>query len=195
MNRRVVLLSVIAFVVASLSVTSLVRNDSDSDFDMGMGMKYGSHSSELYGSDAMFLQMMIPHHQQAILLSEMAISTSKNSDILKLANQIKAAQTPEIAQMKSWLKSAGLGEDPGHSMHSMAGMLSDREIEQLKSASGTDFDTLFLRGMIAHHQGAVDMVAMIENSKNSELKRFGKQIKTSQSKEIDLMNEILRSIG
>jgi len=77
MNRRVVLLSVIAFVVTSLSVTSLVRNDSDSDFDMGMGMKYGSHSSELYGSDAMFLQMMIPHHQQAILLSEMAISTSK----------------------------------------------------------------------------------------------------------------------
>ncbi len=195
MNRKTVVLSVIAFVVASLSVTAMVRNDSDSDFDMGMEMKYGSQSTELNGSDAMFLQMMIPHHQQAILLSDMAISTSKNSDVVKLANQIKSAQSPEIAQMKEWLKSAGLSEDPGHSMHSMAGMLSDREIDQLKSSNGNDFDKLFLKGMIAHHQGAVDMAEMIENSKNSEIKSFGERIKTAQSKEIEFMNEMLRSIG
>lgn len=179
--------------VTALSVTTLVRSNSGSDFDMGIGMKYDSQSTELNGSEAMFLQMMIPHHQQAILLSDIAISTSKNSEVVKLAKQIKSAQSPEITQMKAWLKSAGLGEDPGHSMHSMAGMLSDREIDQLKSANGNDFDNLFLKGMIAHHQGAVDMAEMIENSQNSELKSFGERIKTAQSKEIELMNEMLRS--
>ena len=193
MNRKVILLSIIAFMVTALSVTTLVRSNSGSDFDMGIGMKYDSQSTELNGSEAMFLQMMIPHHQQAILLSDMAISTSKNSDVVKMAKQIKSAQSPEITQMKAWLKSAGLGEDPGHSMHSMAGMLSDREIDQLKSANGNDFDNLFLKGMIAHHQGAVDMAEMIENSQNSELKSFGERIKTAQSKEIELMNEMLRS--
>ena len=193
MNRKVILLSIIAFMVTALSVTTLVRSNSGSDFDMGIGMKYDSQSTELNGSEAMFLQMMIPHHQQAILLSDIAISTSKNSEVVKLAKQIKSAQSPEITQMKAWLKSAGLGEDPGHSMHSMAGMLSDREIDQLKSANGNDFDNLFLKGMIAHHQGAVDMAEMIENSQNSELKSFGERIKTAQSKEIELMNEMLRS--
>ena len=193
MNRKALILSVIAFVGVSLGVSLVVGNNTNNDSNMGMN--HGAHSMSMGGDEAMFLQMMIPHHQQAIVISDLAISISKNEDILKLANQIKGAQAPEIDQMKSWLKAAGLGEDPGHSMHAMAGMLTDSQLGQLKNSTGKDFDRQFLSGMIAHHQGAVDMVRMIENSSDLKLRDFGKQINQSQSSEIAVMKQLLKSIG
>lgn len=193
MNRKVLILSVIAFVGVSLGVSLVVGNGANNDSNMGMN--HGAHSASMGGDEAMFLQMMIPHHQQAIVISDLAISISKNEDILKLAKQIKGAQDPEIDQMKSWLKAAGLGEDPGHSMHAMAGMLTDSQLEQLKNSTGKDFDRQFLSGMIAHHEGAVDMVGMIENSSDLKLRDFGKQINQSQSSEIAVMKQLLKSIG
>lgn len=193
MNRKALILSVIAFVGASLGVSLVVGNNTNNDSNMGMN--HGAHSMSMGGDEAMFLQMMIPHHQQAIVISDLAISISKNEDILKLANQIKGAQAPEIDQMKSWLKAAGLGEDPGHSMHAMAGMLTDSQLEQLKNSTGKDFDRQFLSGMIAHHQGAVEMVRMIENSSDLKLRDFGEQINQTQSSEIAVMKQLLKSIG
>ena len=193
MNRKALILSVIAFVGVSLGVSLVVGNNTNNDSNMGMN--HGAHSMSMGGDEAMFLQMMIPHHQQAIVISDLAISISKNEDILKLANQIKGAQAPEIDQMKSWLKAAGLGEDPGHSMHAMAGMLTDSQLEQLKNSTGKDFDRQFLSGMIAHHQGAVEMVRMIENSSDLKLRDFGEQIIQSQSSEIAVMKQLLKSIG
>jgi uncharacterized protein (DUF305 family) len=192
-NRKALILSVLAFVGVSLGVSLVVGNGTNNDSNMGMN--HGAHSMSMGGDEAMFLQMMIPHHQQAIVISDLAISISKNEDILKLANQIKGAQAPEIDQMKSWLKAAGLGEDPGHSMHAMAGMLTDSQLEQLKNSTGKDFDRQFLSGMIAHHQGAVEMVRMIENSSDLKLRDFGKQINQSQSSEIAVMKQLLKSIG
>ena len=193
MNRKALILSVLAFVGVSLGVSLVVGNGTNNDSNMGMN--HGAHSMSMGGDEAMFLQMMIPHHQQAIVISDLAISISKNEDILKLANQIKGAQAPEIDQMKSWLKAAALGEDPGHSMHAMAGMLTDSQLEQLKNSTGKDFDRQFLSGMIAHHQGAVEMVRMIENSSDLKLRDFGKQINQSQSSEIAVMKQLLKSIG
>lgn len=193
MNRKALILSVIAFVGVSLGVSLVVGNNTNNDSNMGMN--HGAHSMSMGGDEAMFLQMMIPHHQQAIVISDLAISISKNEDILKLANQIKGAQAPEIDQMKSWLKAAGLGEDPGHSMHAMAGMLTDSQLEQLKNSTGKDFDRQFLSGMIAHHQGAVEMVRMIENSSDLKLRDFGEQINQTQSSEIAVMKQLLKSIG
>ena len=193
MNRKALILSVLAFVGVSLGVSLVVGNGTNNDSNMGMN--YGAHSMSMGGDEAMFLQMMIPHHQQAIVISDLAISISKNEDILKLANQIKGAQAPEIDQMKSWLKAAGLGEDPGHSMHAMAGMLTDSQLEQLKNSTGKDFDRQFLSGMIAHHQGAVEMVRMIENSSDLKLRDFGEQINQTQSSEIAVMKQLLKSIG
>lgn len=193
MNRKALILSVLAFVGVSLGVSLVVGNNTNNDSNMGMN--HGAHSMSMGGDEAMFLQMMIPHHQQAIVISDLAISISKNEDILKLANQIKGAQAPEIDQMKSWLKAAGLGEDPGHSMHAMAGMLTDSQLEQLKNSTGKDFDRQFLSGMIAHHQGAVEMVRMIENSSDLKLRDFGEQIIQSQSSEIAVMKQLLKSIG
>lgn len=193
MNRKALILSVLAFVGVSLGVSLVVGNNTNNDSNMGMN--HGAHSMSMGGDEAMFLQMMIPHHQQAIVISDLAISISKNEDILKLANQIKGAQAPEIDQMKSWLKAAGLGEDPGHSMHAMAGMLTDSQLEQLKNSTGKDFDRQFLSGMIAHHQGAVEMVRMIENSSDLKLRDFGEQINQSQSSEIAVMKQLLKSNG
>lgn len=193
MNRKPLILLVITFVSVSLGLGFVIGRDTNND--SGIGMNQGAHSTKIGGNEAMFLQMMIPHHQQAIVISDLAIAISKNEDILKLANQIKGAQAPEIARMKSWLKAAGLGEGPGHSMHAMAGMLSDSQLQQLESSTGKEFDRQFLSGMIAHHEGAVAMVGMIENSSDSKLRDFGKQISRSQTDEIEVMKQLLKGIG
>jgi uncharacterized protein (DUF305 family) len=191
-----ILLSIIAALLISVVlVVSGGMRDSDSDNDdMGMMSGHGHNSnSQMVGSDAMFLQMMIPHHEQAVVMSDLALSTSKDAEVLKLAKQIKDAQAPEIIKMQGWLADAGLGEDPGHSMgDGMGGMLSDSELSTLKGSTGKAFDKLFLAGMIAHHEGAIHMVMMIENSPNSDVNNLGQAIVKSQTAEIELMKELLK---
>lgn len=194
-----ILLSIIAALLISIMlIASGGMRDSDSDNDqMGMMNGHGHNSnSQMVGSDAMFLQMMIPHHEQAVVMSDLALSTSKDADVLKLAKQIRDAQAPEIIKMQGWLSDAGLSQDPGHSMgDGMAGMLSDSEISTLKGSTGKVFDRLFLTGMIAHHEGAINMVMMIENSSNSDVNKLGQEIVNSQTAEIELMKKILKRIG
>jgi uncharacterized protein (DUF305 family) len=191
-----ILLSIIAALFISIVlVASGGMRDSDSDNNhMGMMHGHGHNSnSQMVGNDAMFLQMMIPHHEQAVVMSDLALSTSKNADVLKLARQIRDAQAPEIIKMQGWLSDAGLSEDPGHSMgDGMGGMLSDSEISTLKESTGKAFDKLFLTGMIAHHEGAINMVMMIENSSNSDISNLGKEIVKSQTAEIELMKQLLK---
>ncbi len=153
-----------------------------------------SQGKNLSGSDAMFLQMMIPHHEQAVLISELALDKSKNAKLLSLAAAIKSAQKEEILQMKKWLADDGLGEDPGHSMDSMGGMLTQEQISKLKSSTDKEFDRLFLTGMIAHHEGALQMVSMISESKDLNLKLFGESILKSQSEEISTMQDLLAKL-
>jgi uncharacterized protein (DUF305 family) len=192
-----ILLSVIgalAFSIAALSI-SLLSNKTDHDHSSMMdGMNHSSAGKILSSSDAMFLQMMIPHHEQAIVMSDLAMRISKNEELLILAAQIKAAQGPEIVQMKKWLADDGLGEDPGHSMDSMGGMLSEQELSELSKSSGKNFDKKFISGMIEHHIGAVDMVKMIQNSKVAELRVFADAIVKTQSAEIELMRKLLAKI-
>jgi uncharacterized protein (DUF305 family) len=150
-------------------------------------------SSEFSSNDVMFAQMMIPHHQQAVEMSDLAISISTNEDVLALARQIKAAQDPEITQMKGWLTAAGASLTMDHDM-GMDGMLSDEEIAALSKAQGVEFDKLFLSGMIAHHEGALSMVSMIEDSENDKARKLAAEIKSSQSAEIELMKNFLASL-
>ena len=191
-----ILLSIIAALFISIVlVASGGMRDSDSDNNhMGMMNGHGHNSnSQMVGNDAMFLQMMIPHHEQAVVMSDLALSTSKNADVLKLAKQIRDAQAPEIIKMQGWLSDAGLNEDPGHSMgDGMGGMLSDSEISTLKESTGKAFDKLFLTGMIAHHEGAINMAMMIENSSNSDISNLGKEIVKSQAAEIELMKQLFK---
>ena len=193
-----ILLSIIGALLISIVIVASagMGNSGSEKDDMGMMGGHGHNSnSQMVGSDAMFLQMMIPHHEQAVVMSDLALSTSKDADVLKLAKQIRDAQAPEIIKMQGWLSDAGLSKDPGHSMgNGMGGMLSDSDLSALKGSTGKAFDKLFLAGMIAHHEGAIDMVMMIENSPNSEIKNLGQAIVKSQSAEINLMKELLNRI-
>jgi len=158
---------------------------------MGHGM---SQSKEFSGADIMFAQMMIPHHEQALLMSGFAETRSSNEEVKKLARQIYAEQEPEIAQMKLWLEKTNSSIDMGHDM-GMNGMLTDSEIEAMKSATGKAFDRLFLEGMIAHHEGAIHMAEMIVDSDNAEARKLGQSIQVTQQREIDLMKEMLKTIN
>ena len=193
-----ILLSIIGALLISIVIVASagMGNSGSEKDDMGMMGGHGHNSnSQMVGSDAMFLQMMIPHHEQAVVMSDLALSISKDAEVLKLAKQIKDAQAPEIIKMQGWLSDAGLSKDPGHSMgDEMGGMLSDSDLSVLKGSTGKAFDKLFLAGMIAHHEGAIHMVMMIENSPNSEIKNLGQAIVKSQSAEINLMKELLNRI-
>jgi uncharacterized protein (DUF305 family) len=143
----------------------------------------------------MFLQMMIPHHQQAVDISNLALSKSKDPELLTLATAIRDGQADEIIQMKQWLKDAGADLEMGHSMgDSMGGMLDESELAALKSATGSAFDRLWLQGMTGHHDGAIHMTQMIEDAKNVSIKKFGQAVVTAQTAQIKQMELMLQRI-
>ena len=143
----------------------------------------GAFSSQ----DIMFAEMMIPHHEQAIEMSELAFANTTNPDVLALAEQISGAQEPEIELMKSW---PGVNS-MGHAGHTMAGMLDQNEMEMMRNSTGADFDRLFLEGMIKHHEGAIEMAEMIIDSSNPEVAKLGSSIIASQEAEIKAMKALL----
>jgi uncharacterized protein (DUF305 family) len=163
----------------------------------GNGMMGGSGSGAFSGIDVMFAQMMIPHHQQAVDMSDLALEKSSDPDVLALAKQIRDAQAPEIEQMQGWLDGAGSGSMMGHDPDDMGmgmgggGMLSESEMDALRAATGTEFDRLYLEGMIDHHEGALRMTQMIVNSDNPEVKALADAIITSQTAEIEYMKQLL----
>ncbi len=138
--------------------------------------------------DIQFAEEMIPHHEQAVLMSDIALTNSTSDEVLALARDIKAAQAPEIEQMGSW---AGV-QASTHMGHMMDGMLSDEQIQQLRDAEGATFDRLFLEGMIAHHQGAIKMAQKVTGSTNKEVASLAAAIIEAQEKEIAFMQELIK---
>jgi uncharacterized protein (DUF305 family) len=195
MQKKTYVIGAILLLTIFLSIiVSFTFSNRDNNAGSMMHHLSSSQGKNLSGSDAMFLQMMIPHHEQAVLISELALDKSKNAKLLSLAAAIKSAQKEEILQMEKWLADDGLGEDPGHSMDSMGGMLTQEQISKLKSSTDKEFDRLFLTGMIAHHEGALQMVSMISESKDLNLKLFGESILKSQSEEISTMQDLLAKL-
>lgn len=154
-----------------------------------MPMNHSSHGTALSSDETMFAQMMIPHHEQAVTMSEFALANTTNPDVISLATAIRDAQGPEIEQMKSWL--VGKSESHMHDME-MGGMLTEAELKELASLKDAAFDQKFLTAMIAHHEGALDMASMIKDSTNSEVKKLYENIVTSQSAEIEVMKALLK---
>jgi len=178
--------------VAVLSVTGCagmpmsMMNHGDTQVESASGV----NTSDFSGVDIMFAQMMIPHHQQAIDMSSLAVSRALSPEVKALALKISAEQGPEIEQMRSWLKAANAATEMGHQM-SMDGMLSDAELERLTNASGEEFDQLFILGMIAHHEGAIEMAQMVVDSKNPEARELGTTVIKIQSLEIAELKALL----
>jgi len=152
-----------------------------------------SHANSLKNlgmNEIMFAQGMIPHHQQAIDMSNVALKNAASPEVKKLAKEIIAAQGREISQLKYWLTATKSSMAMGHDM-GMGGMLSKNDLIALKKLKGSKFDAAFLKAMIAHHEGALEMVSMLDRTKNSEAKKIAIDIRTGQSAEITLMKKLL----
>ena len=160
------------------------------------GANASTHAKSLQNlgmNEIMFAQMMIPHHEQAISMSETALKKSRNQAILKLSNQIKSLQGTEKSQLAYWLKATDSSMTMDHDMQ-MSGMLTTKELASLKRLTGTQFDRVFLQLMIKHHQGALEMLDLIADSKTMEAQALAKAINSAQSKEITSMKLLLKKL-
>jgi uncharacterized protein (DUF305 family) len=204
-DKKTGILSGIIVILLIIIVNMGMSRDNERGFFgmQGFGMMGSNHnngSSDLSGADIMFLEMMIPHHQQAIDMSIVAIAKSKDAELIALATDIKEGQSAEIIKMESWLDQANVGSGMGHSMghsmgDSMGGMLTEAELSTLNAASGKNFDLLWLKGMTDHHDGAIHMSQMIEDAKNSEIKRFGEDIVRDQTAQIEQMKAMIARLS
>ena len=153
--------------------------------------------ADFNAADVMFAQMMIPHHEQAIEMSDIALDpTVGASDVVRsLATRIKGAQDPEIATMKGFLTSWKMNLTMDSSMDHgdmMSGMLSAQDIAELSALRGADFDRAWMAGMIAHHEGAIEMAEdVVRGGKNAAVKTLAKDIATAQDAEIAEMKKLL----
>ena len=150
-------------------------------------------------ADISFAQLMIPHHQQAVAMADLALSRVTSPEVKELAEQIKAAQDPGIEMMSAWLQGWGapmeMGEDhSGHDMGdmNMSGMMSDDDMRALADTQGAAFDRMWLEMMIAHHQGAISMAEQVQGSTSiAEVKTLAGAVITGQKVEIDTMQQLL----
>lgn len=148
-------------------------------------------------SDVMFSQMMIPHHEQAIEMSDIALDPAVGASdaVKKLATRIKAAQDSEITKMKAflttWKERLTPDSSKDHS-HMMSGMLSADDIKKLSALRGVEFDRAWMTSMIEHHEGAIEMAKdVLKDGKDSAVKTLAKLVTTVQDSEILEMKKLL----
>lgn len=153
----------------------------------------GQHSAR--AGDVAFAQMMIPHHQQAIAMADLALrdSAGASARVRALAQEVKAAQDPEIQTMTRWLQQWQAPAADASMGHGMRGMMSDEQMRSLEGKTGTDFDRAWLAMMIEHHQGAVSMADdVLATTQNAEVKRLATDVVRAQRQEIATMQSLLK---
>ncbi|WP_411720175.1 DUF305 domain-containing protein [Mycetocola sp.] len=147
-------------------------------------------------ADVIFAQMMIPHHEQAVEMSDMLLAKDGIAEqVRSLATQIKDAQQPEIDQLNEWLDAWGADDSMGGMDHGMDGMMSEDDMKTLEDASGDDASKLFLEQMVVHHEGAVEMAETeINDGVNPDAIEMAETIVSTQSEEINVMHNLLGSL-
>jgi uncharacterized protein (DUF305 family) len=148
-------------------------------------------------ADVRFMQGMIAHHAQAIVMTDMVAERTEREQIRLLARRIADSQNSELAMMRSWLTSRGEPVAGAHAQHGegahMPGMLTDAELDRLRAAAGDAFDALFLDFMIRHHEGALEMVADLfaaNGGREPELFQFASHVDADQRTEIERMRRL-----
>ncbi|MFF0491505.1 DUF305 domain-containing protein [Nocardia sp. NPDC004068] len=143
-------------------------------------------------ADITFLQMMYPHHAQALDMAKLVPGRSPNPQVIALAAEIEKAQAPEMQQITDLLRAAGRPAPSADMGHDMPGMMTHDEMTALQGLSGADFDREWLRMMIAHHQGAVTMSdTELTDGRDARTKALAQAIVTAQQAEIDRMHTLL----
>jgi uncharacterized protein (DUF305 family) len=167
------------------------------------GMDHGSSPSspapaatrtDFNDADVTFLQMMYPHHAQAVDMAKLVPGRSQNEQVLALAANIEKAQAPEMTQFAALLQSFGKpapAADSGHTAD-MPGMMTDEQMTTLKGLSGTEFDRMWLQMMIDHHTGAIIMAnTELRDGTNADAKKLAEHIIANQQAEITQMRGML----
>jgi len=202
---------VLAPAIALVSVVSLAAcsNADDPGHDMSSmssTTEAGEQESPAEGDwfnqqDVDFAQMMVPHHEQAIEMSDVILAKEGvDPAVADLATQIKDAQGPEIEQLTTWLEEWGSPMPESDSMESMDhgsmdGMMSEEDMTALQDAQGAEAGRLFLEQMIVHHQGAIEMAqAEVDSGKNEDAVAMAQQIVDTQQAEISTMENLLASM-
>ncbi|KAB2345566.1 DUF305 domain-containing protein [Actinomadura rudentiformis] len=158
-------------------------------------------------AEVRFVQMMIPHHQQAVEMSVLAPGQASSAQVKALADRIDKGQAGEISVMQSWLKSvgkstAGTGTGGGHGGHGgkkdphagMPGMATPEQMTQLREAKGAAFDKLYLQLMIVHHQGALTMVKdVLDRGTNVTVQQMARDVQSTQLAEINRMKDLMEA--
>lgn len=162
-------------------------------------------------ADVKFMNGMIAHHAQALIMSRLAPENGASEDVQTLSSRIINAQKDEIATMQQWLKDRDqpvpeiqidglklmivINNEPYTQFRNMPGVLSQQKIQELANAKGSDFEKLFLKYMIEHHTGAVKMVEKLFNTggaaQDEEAFRLASDIQVDQRTEIKRMNLML----
>lgn len=215
--------SAVVTLVAALSLTGCLEQENDpepadassprvvqpggpgesaSTVDPGQIVK----QSDVAHDDVAFMQMMIPHHAQALTMSKLARTRAESPAVKSMARRILAAQRPEILTMAAWLENKGIAvpsakDDPAdfdhgeHGHDTMHGMLTAEQLTALRNANGVEFDRLFLEGMIQHHEGAITMAdAVATGGTDVQVTEIADEIVIGQGSEIDRMKALLAEL-
>jgi uncharacterized protein (DUF305 family) len=153
---------------------------------------------EFNDADVTFAQGMIPHHEQAVEMAEIALDPAREAgpEVLALATRVRDAQDPEIQLMRGYLTSWGaeeltdMGDD--HAAHGMSGMMTADQMLALEEATGAEFDQMWLAMMIEHHTGALEMARTVQSAGVApEVRDLATLIVTGQEAEIAEMSALL----
>ncbi|WP_104118425.1 DUF305 domain-containing protein [Arthrobacter sp. B1805] len=207
---------------AAATPTATTEPSTEAGTEASAGASSGASDEAMAGhndTDVMFARMMIPHHQQAVEMSEMILAKDGvDPQVTDLATTIKDAQGPEIETMTGWLEVWGEpmepeggmeGNDMGdmgdmggsgdmegmEGMEGMDGMMSEDQMAALENAEGVEASRMFLESMTAHHEGAIDMAQdEVDNGQNPDAVELAETIVETQQAEIDQMQQLLATL-
>jgi uncharacterized protein (DUF305 family) len=212
MYTRILALGAAALATTAIAACGSPSTDNGSTPSNPSATAVATTSPEAAGphnqADLMFTEQMIPHHQQAIEMSDIVLAKRGiDPRVVDLANRIKAAQGPEIELMRGWLRQWGAPDMPGMGGHDMGdmpgmpgmggmpGMMSDDDMTALQAAQGVDASRLYLTQMIEHHRGAITMAQNeIDTGQYPATVALSRSIITTQQREIDTMQKMLPTL-
>ncbi|MFI6369932.1 DUF305 domain-containing protein [Streptomyces sp. NPDC050546] len=144
-------------------------------------------------ADVSYARMMIEHHAQALMMTELAPKRAESKDVKRIAERVAAGQEPEIEAMKGWLKSYGKPlKAERHEHAAMPGMATEAQLKKLRAAEGKAFDHLFLSLMTTHHQGAITMATDVKGQGNNiRVEEMADEVIAQQTSEITRMRDML----
>ncbi|MER7481100.1 DUF305 domain-containing protein [Streptomyces sp. NPDC126510] len=144
-------------------------------------------------ADVSYVRMMIEHHAQALVMTELVPERAGSKDVRRIAERIAAGQKPEIEAMKGWLKSYGKPlKAERHEHATMPGMATEAQLKKLRTADGQAFDHLFLTLMTTHHQGAITMATDVKGQGNNiRVEEMADEVIAQQTSEITRMRNML----